>query len=640
MKKNILLALLLLLILLSGIAFKPHSTESSYVSLYTRRVAQFSESLHNTQTSLNEQTLDASLKKQVLERILVLREKLKTLDFWLRYLHPLAYKKINGPLTVEWETEVFEKFEKPYRREGAGLSLAELYLQEETISKDSLEHLFASAESALALFQSDSIMNQVNDAANFYFCNRLFLLNLATIYTSGFECPNTNRVIPELRQMLQSVETIYTFYSADHKSTALSTEYLQCFREMRQFVNEQPENATLFNHFQFMRDYVNPLYQINQALIQNYHLKSKSLVDYSLNLNCKSIFSKDLYRAQNTKGVYARITDPILLEQIKTLGQTLFFDPILSGNNLRACSSCHQANQYFTDTTIRTAKHFNQSDDLPRTTPSLLNASFQHLIMHDGHINTLQEQALAVITNTAEMACSSRDLLYKIKSCKDYAQAFKQLLPFTPQEPKLSMAHITSALTYYYGSFSSALSPFDRAMTNKKTIDSSVEHGYNVFMSKAQCGTCHFAPQFNGVKPPYVSSEFEVLGVPTNTSYAAISEDQGRYQVNAAPETKHAFRTSTLRNVARTAPYMHNGVFRNLTELIDFYDAGGASGHGLKLDNQSLSKDSLKLTEAEKKDLIAFMTALTEELPKIDVPSILPKSKIKSLNTRKIGGTY
>src|SRR5690606_2454787 len=106
-----------------------------------------------------------------------------------------------------------------------------------------------------------------------------------------------------------------------------------------------------------------------------------------------------------------------------------------------------------------------------------------------------------------------------------------------------TVEHIASAITLYYSKFSRYYSPFDEAMNEKKPIAADSKHGFNLFMSKAQCATCHFVPQFNGVKPPFVGSEFEVLGVPEDTAYSALSNDMGRHTVHKADEMMHAFRT-------------------------------------------------------------------------------------------------
>jgi cytochrome c peroxidase len=192
----------------------------------------------------------------------------------------------------------------------------------------------------------------------------------------------------------------------------------------------------------------------------------------------------------------------------------------------------------------------------------------------------------------------------------------------------------------YYSSFSNYYSPFDNAMNENKHINTYCEKGFNIFMSKAQCATCHFVPQFNGVKPPYIGTEFEVLGVPADTGFSKISPDSGRAIINPATQTMHAFRTGSIRNAEHTKPYMHNGVFNRLEEVISFYDAGGGTGKGLKLHNQTLSTDSLKLSNDEKEQLTAFLQSLNENI-KFEAPPIaLPVSKDKNLNNRKVGGEY
>jgi cytochrome c peroxidase len=131
-----------------------------------------------------------------------------------------------------------------------------------------------------------------------------------------------------------------------------------------------------------------------------------------------------------------------------------------------------------------------------------------------------------------------------------------------------------------------------------------------------------------------------VLGVPADTSFKQLSPDKGRYNVNPAYETLNAFRTGSLRNIEHTAPYMHNGVFKTLGEVIDFYDAGGGAGRGLTVVNQTLSPDSLHLSKMEKDNLVQFLHSLNEDIPFEAPPANLPLSKNKGLNKRKAGGEY
>ena len=250
--------------------------------------------------------------------------------------------------------------------------------------------------------------------------------------------------------------------------------------------------------------------------------------------------------------------------------------------------------------------------------------------MLDGKHISLQNQTKDVITNASEMAGQEQDVIKKVMSCAEYKAAFKKLLSYTPQEKEVTIDHISSAITIYYSKFSRYYAPFDKAINHQEELAAAAKQGFNVFMGKAQCATCHFVPQFNGVKPPYVSSEFEVLGVPADTTFKVLSADKGRFGINPATETANAFRTGTIRNAAKTKPYMHNGSFSSLSQVIDFYDAGGGAGRGLQVSNQTLSSDSLHLTAGDKKNLLAFMQSLNEQISFEKAPEKLPESKIKN----------
>jgi len=642
MKKAILLALLISGVFISISSRNTGGSGNAYSDYYQEVLDQFKASQQALLQSIAQNDLQSEKGKDaVLAGIRAARAQMKVMDFWMRYLEPTVYKKVNGPLPVEWETEVFEKFEKPYKREGAGLTLAYLYLDEGRTDKAPLKALVQATVNAMNTYEADSITKQLASYDHFFLCNRLFLLNLAAIYTTGFECPETEQVIPELSAMLSGTGRIYDAFNESFPQTKLSAAYLELYGKAIDYVRGQPQDLNQFDHYTFIRDYVNPLYTANQQLILQYHVITHSLVDYALNKNAASIFSKDIYNGQNAKGVFARIEDGSDLAELSRLGKLLFYDPILSGNNERSCASCHKPEAFFTDTAVCTALQFNGVDPLPRNTPSLLNAEYNHLVMLDGQHYNLQHQTKGVITNPNEMGGNEQDILQKVLSCKEYSKGFKKLLAYTPQQPEITMDHIVSAVTYYYSGFSRCNAPFDEAMNGKIALNADARAGFNIFMSKAQCGTCHFVPQFNGVKPPFIGSEFEVLGVPADTAYSRLSPDKGRYAVNPAQETEHAFRTGTIRNATHTMPYMHNGVFRSMDQVIDFYDAGGGAGHGLQVANQTLAADSLHLTSSEKQQLRAFIDALDEKVRFEQAPpKTLPVSAIKTLNNRKSGGIY
>lgn len=639
-RKNALIVLSVLLIALC-VSFRMEDSENTYLLHYKKNIKHLINEQSQLLLEINSQKGSLiSDKTTLLLKIKEQRLLLKGLDFWLRYLEPTTYIKINGPLPVEWETEVFEKYEKPYRREGAGFTLAWQYLNETETEKDSLANLIQLAIHAGKVFLNDSITTKLSDPSHFYFCNRLFLLNLSTIYTTGFECPDEESILPELVAMTQSVKSIYESYNTLYPLFQLSSAYLQKYQSLMDFVKSNIGNYQNFDHFTFIKDFVNPLYAINQQHIREYKLSSKSVVDYSLSKANNSIFDKSLYVAQNPKGLYRRISDPKILAEIERLGKLLFYDPILSFNNQRACASCHKSDQAFTDTIVRTNLQLNGQTFLTRNSPSLINSMYNHLIMLDGKHLSLQEQVKAVISNSVEMGETPEHVIKKVLDCKDYKQGFTSLLKYTPEEKELGFDHLASAITFYYGKFSKYTSDFDEAMNNKTEVKDEVKLGFNLFMGKAQCATCHFVPHFNGVKPPYVGSEFEVLGVPADSNYKQLSPDVGRYAMNPAPETHHAFRTGSLRNISKTKPYMHNGVFNSLEQVIEFYNAGGGAGKGLYVPNQTLSSDSLNLSSNEKYLLVQFMKALDEHIVLESPPAVLPLSKNKTFNTRKVGGEF
>jgi cytochrome c peroxidase len=152
-------------------------------------------------------------------------------------------------------------------------------------------------------------------------------------------------------------------------------------------------------------------------------------------------------------------------------------------------------------------------------------------------------------------------------------------------------------------------------MRGKQVLNQNEINGFNLFMGKAKCGTCHFMPLFSGAKPPrYYYNESEVIGVPDtkNKVNAILDEDEGRFAVTGIPIHKFAFKTNTLRNIALTAPYMHNGVFKTLDEVLEFYNNGGGKGLKIAPGNQTLPFEKLNLSKTEQQYIISFLKTLTD----------------------------
>jgi cytochrome c peroxidase len=221
---------------------------------------------------------------------------------------------------------------------------------------------------------------------------------------------------------------------------------------------------------------------------------------------------------------------------------------------------------------------------LPRNTPGLLYACYQYSQFWDGKAKSLEEQITTVMHSKQEMDVVDDSVLHRL--------------------PGMKMDTIVNALAAYIRTLAPFNSPFDQYMNGDHTaLNAQQKKGYNLFMGKAQCGTCHFAPVFNGLTPPlYNRTEFEILGTP--------DDDEGRFSFYKIDFYKGAFKTPTVRNAAATAPYMHHGAYGTMEEVIDFYNKGG-----LRRPNQTLSATPLNLDEVEKKAIIAFMEGLNDVKP-------------------------
>jgi cytochrome c peroxidase len=251
---------------------------------------------------------------------------------------------------------------------------------------------------------------------------------------------------------------------------------------------------------------------------------------------------------------------------------------------------------------------------LERNTPTLLNASLQPAQFYDGRVSFIEDQVHEVVSNKAEMGGHLDKVTSTLRHKKSYSKLFAQA--FATEAAPFTERNIRKALAAYVRSLVRLNSRFDQYVRGDTTVLTKPEiTGFNLFMGKAKCGTCHYMPLFNGaIAPLYNKVESEVLGVPatTDTLHPVLDRDQGKYLLYHIAHQQYAFKTPTVRNSALTAPYMHNGVYQTLEEVIDFYDQGGGLGLGLTVPTQTLTDDHLGLTPQEKRDLIAFLHSLTD----------------------------
>ncbi|MFN8876197.1 MAG: cytochrome-c peroxidase, partial [Gemmatimonadota bacterium] len=314
---------------------------------------------------------------------------------------------------------------------------------------------------------------------------------------------------------------------------------------------------------------------------------------------------------------YARVpVDGATPERI-ALGEALFADPALSGDGSRACASCHVPALAFTDGLAR-SRALPGITGVLRNAPTLINSGLQAAQFADARAASLEDQVFNVVHDAREMRGSLDGAAARYAADAATAGRFAQAFRGTPDTVP-SATGIRRALAAYLRSLEGLDAPFDRYVRgDTAALDAAARRGANLYLGKAKCGTCHFLPLTNGTVPPaFAKAELEVIGVPATPVWrgAHVDPDEGKGARTRRALHRFAFKTPTIRNADRTAPYMHNGVYRTLDEVIRFYDVGGGAGLGIALDHQTLPPDRLELTSAERRDLVAFIRALSDTTP-------------------------
>jgi len=307
------------------------------------------------------------------------------------------------------------------------------------------------------------------------------------------------------------------------------------------------------------------------------------------------------------------------------LGKQLFFDRRLSGDGTMSCATCHMPEQGFSDAQAISLSYPTTKNW--RNTPTLINVAFSKSLFHDGRSGTLEEQALFPIMSAFEMNQNLDFLEEEIRSVPEYVEAFRKV--FGTED--VTRERIAMAIAAFERSLVSRNSPLDKYLNGDKTaLSEGAAEGLSLFRGKGRCIQCHYGVNL-------MDDQFHALHVPENPDfqkdprvaatrrfvakvngykdYKTLEEDPGRYLISKKKEDWRAFKTPTLRDIARTAPYMHNGTFETLDEVIDFFDRGGGEG------NRVLKP--LGLTEEEKGHLKAFLTeALSGEEITITHPKL------------------
>ncbi len=463
---------------------------------------------------------------------------------------------------------------------------------------------------------------------------RTFMVGLTNI-----ETPFCKNAFPEALAYTASLQELLSeMYVSDSMwMESLQRELYPAFDALKRVLKEESAKEQP-DFFIIYSKYYIPVSEI-LGKVRHFVVPDNFFNTTAINLEIRSIFdpaSFNTYFFVPGKKVSSQ-------KEVTDLGRILFFDPALSSNNERACASCHNPDLAFSDG-LTVSRSFEKHTMLERNAPGLLNAVLQKKLFHDGRSFSFENQASEVLNNPDEMHADFAEVSLKLRRSSEYVKLFSEAFRNTP-DTLITSRSILVAIAEYERSLVALNSRFDKTIRGHADLLSEDEKkGFNLYVGKANCASCHFTPLFNGTVPPeYVETEMEVIGVPGNADidHPVKDRDPGRVAIIPMEIYRGAFKTPGLRNVELTGPYMHNGVFRTLEEVIEFYDRGGGRGIGLETPNQTMITDSLNLTEEEKVQLVLFLKTLTDTINTTFKPDRLPVFEYDSLlNVRQAGGEY
>ncbi|GJL58313.1 MAG: cytochrome-c peroxidase [Nitrospirales bacterium] len=284
-----------------------------------------------------------------------------------------------------------------------------------------------------------------------------------------------------------------------------------------------------------------------------------------------------------------------------SLGKQLYFDGRLSKNNAISCAFCHNPVAGFADPNQTSVGVGGKRGG--RQSPTVYNTAFNPFQFWDGRAGSLEEQAIGPIHNPVEMAETHEAVVPKIAKISGYKEAFQKVFG-----TEVSLQGIAEAIAAYERTIISTNSAFDKfVLGDPQAMGEDAQRGMAIFKGKGRCILCHNDSNFT-------DNRFHNLGVP---QVGPMKEDLGRYYVTLRERDKGAFKTPTLRSITESAPYMHDGAFKTLEEVIDFFDKGGNANPQL-----SPLMKPLGLSPQEKTDLIAFLKALTGEPIPFEFPKL------------------
>ncbi|MDT0677399.1 cytochrome-c peroxidase [Autumnicola musiva] len=527
------------------------------------------------------------------------RNNFKVAEPYASYLNPEVGHRVNGPAL-------------PVFREDNGKVLAPIGLQkiEESIYEGGVEKDEFQKEIEYTIGLLDVLQNNIEKreltSQRFFIAVQQQLMRVISFSMSNFDTPVSAQGINDAALTLKSLKSVYEKtlqYDMQKEKPKLDEEFIKNLNSAIQLATNYSGKNEDFDRYNYIRNYLNHICR-NWKEIRDASGYWEDSKDYPFNFEAPTFFEPDSF---NLSYFTPSVNKNPTREQVE-LGEKLFFDPNLSEGGNVSCASCHIPAKTYQDG-LSTAMDNNQQP-LERNTPTLINVAYQQNFFWDGRSQDLLSQINQVFTNEREFNSEVHNFSDRILQDSSYKKMFKQTFGRKPG----SNRELVKAISSYISTLKGFNSKFDKNIRGEEnTLTAEEKHGFNLFMGKALCATCHFMPLTNGTVPPFFSeTEREVIGVPETAENLKLDDDAGFYWMYGADIHKGMFKTPTVRNSALTAPYMHNGVYTTLEEVIDFYNSGGGAGLGFDLPHQTLPFDELSLTEGEEKALVAYLKTLTD----------------------------
>ncbi len=561
---------------------------------------QFAQSTARLQNAIAVINVDSNTVINARKQLVTCRKSYKHIEFFVEYFFEQRIKIFNRPPVYEVEEPNME-YQQPIGMQAIESALfSENVIENKAEIKAQADVMNLTAENMMSYLYGKEITDSgVLEAI------RQELIRIYTLGITGYDAPELKTGINESYEAIQAIQQVLQPYLNNQKNSISDSVTFYLTQSLQQLLSNPDFDS--FNRLNFYTGAALPLQNQVNILVKNMELASDNTTIF--NYTTPHLFSPGSICPINDDS--STLTTPALV----SLGQTLFNETALSGNGLRSCATCHTPEKYFTDGKVKSIA-FNGKDLVERNAPSLLYAAYQHNQFLDGRSANLSTQMLDVLQSPLEMNALPQVVVQKIRNIHSYSALFSAAFPNANQDSLISLQNMATAISSYEQSFSIMTSAFDQYMQGELTaLDNSQKRGFNLFMGKAACGTCHFAPLFNGLLPPtYTTTEVESLGLTQNTNFKKPIADQdiGRYRFFPISFYIGTFKTPSIRNVARTAPYMHNGTFSTLGQVLEFYNRGGGRGLGLNAPYQTLSDKPLHLSRKEKMDIIHFLQSLTD----------------------------